>query len=236
MTAADSRAGPERPAYERDGLWAALAVLGVLGAIKYVGVAKPSLGSYAATAAIAFQLYVPLYLIGLRGVTRESLGLTVAPWRLDLSVLVVVSALTLIPYAIAVHVYMTIFEGRVFVAGWPTAGFFDLVVTHLILVAPAEEIYFRGFLQERLGRRWPPRCRWWGAPVGRAWWATAVVFALAHFIGEFHVPARLATFFPGLVFGWMRARTGSVLSAIAYHAFCNVLAAWLINSYQFRSF
>ena len=38
-------------------------------------------------------------------------------------------------------------------------------------------------------------------------------------------PWRLATFFPGLLFAWLRARTGTVIGASACHWLCNV---WLL--------
>ena len=44
-------------------------------------------------------------------------------------------------------------------------------------------------------------------------------------------PQRLAVFFPALLFGWMRARTGSIAAGALYHALCNVLADTLHVSY-----
>jgi membrane protease YdiL (CAAX protease family) len=44
-------------------------------------------------------------------------------------------------------------------------------------------------------------------------------------------PQRLAVFFPALLFGWMRARTGSIAPGAVYHALCNVLADLLHTSY-----
>ena len=36
-------------------------------------------------------------------------------------------------------------------------------------------------------------------------------------------PWRLATFFPGLLFGWLRARTGNVVAPAVAHALSNLL-------------
>ena len=36
-------------------------------------------------------------------------------------------------------------------------------------------------------------------------------------------PASLAVFFPGLLFGLLQRRTGSVLAGTLFHASCNVL-------------
>ena len=49
-----------------------------------------------------------------------------------------------------------------------------------------------------------------------------VLFALGHFLVTFD-PASLAVFFPGLLFGLLQRRTGSVLAGTLFHASCNVL-------------
>jgi hypothetical protein len=43
--------------------------------------------------------------------------------------------------------------------------------------------------------------------------------------------ARLAVFFPALVFGWLRARTGGIGAGVIYHAACNLFASYLGESY-----
>jgi membrane protease YdiL (CAAX protease family) len=38
-------------------------------------------------------------------------------------------------------------------------------------------------------------------------------------------------FFPALVFGWMRARTGGIGAAVLFHALCNIFSATLARGY-----
>ena len=225
---ADETRAFRRPIAEA--LWASVGVVVVLGLIKHVGAYVPLVFEHGFTLALAFQLYLPLYLIGRNGVTRHSLGLTFRNWREDLKWLVIVSVATVVPYAIGLHFYMTELNGRPFNPRWPT----DVVETALVnvaLVGLGEELFFRGYLQERWTRVFGATRRFLGAPVGWAIPVAAAVFALAHFIGEYD-PARLGPFFPALVFGWLRARTGTIVSAVGYHAFCNVLADALIVSYR----
>jgi hypothetical protein len=59
---------------------------------------------------------------------------------------------------------------------------------------------------------------------------TSAVFALGH-VATIHDPGRLAVFFPSLVFGWLRARTGGVGAAIAFHALCNLFSESLMRGY-----
>ena len=66
--------------------------------------------------------------------------------------------------------------------------------------------------------------------VGPGILAASAIFALGH-IATIHAPARLAVFFPALVFGWLRARTGGIGASIAYHALCNVFSEALGRGY-----
>ena len=99
--------------------------------------------------------------------------------------------------------------------------FLWLSLTQLLVVAVPEEVFFRGYLQGRLEARFPPTRRLWGAPVGWALVLASFLFALGHVLVDFN-PQRMAVFFPGLVFGWMRARTGSLAAAAVFHTLCNL--------------
>ncbi len=96
----------------------------------------------------------------------------------------------------------------------------------LIVVALPEELFFRGYVQGRLEDALPPRRTLFGAPVGAAWILGAALFALGHFLVTFE-PQMLTRFFPGLVFGWMFARTRSILAGTIFHAACNLIMAVL---------
>jgi membrane protease YdiL (CAAX protease family) len=41
----------------------------------------------------------------------------------------------------------------------------------------------------------------------------------------------LSVFFPSLLFGWLRARTGGIGASVFFHALCNLFAAYLARSY-----
>jgi membrane protease YdiL (CAAX protease family) len=105
-------------------------------------------------------------------------------------------------------------------------------LNQLVVVAIPEEIFFRGYLLVRLERYWRPTRRLWGAPVGAALVVSSALFALGHLI-VVPSPQRLAVFFPALVFGWMRGKTGSVAAGATFHASCNILADILHTSYFF---
>ena len=201
----------------------------LMAAVKHLA-GVPLIGEYGFTAAAAAQLYVPLLLIGHRGVTSRSLGLRRDRIASDLKWAGALMLITLIPYGLGHHFWQTIVGHRAFAFQWPDS-LLSTIFMHLFVVAVAEEMFFRGYLQERFEQLWPPQRRLLGAPFGLAVVMASAVFALAHFVGEYQ-PDRLGPFFPALVFGWLRARTGSILSPILYHAFCNIFANILWASYR----
>ena len=85
-----------------------------------------------------------------------------------------------------------------------------IAVHHLLLVALPEEVFFRGYLYdafEEAGRE----------PVLSA----ALLFAVGHFLIA-PSPFRLLTFFPGLLLGWGRRRSGNVYAPTAVHFVFNL--------------
>jgi membrane protease YdiL (CAAX protease family) len=123
---------------------------------------------------------------------------------------------------------------------WHVDGHFSLTASsgdvvnevfgQLVIIALPEEAFYRGYLQTRLDDVWAPRIRILGAPLGPGILVASLIFALGH-LATIHAPARLAVFFPALVFGWMRARTGGVGAGIVFHALCNVFSEALGRGY-----
>ena len=96
----------------------------------------------------------------------------------------------------------------------PYHGTFPLTAAmaahHLLLVALPEEVFFRGYLYdafEEAGRE----------PVV----PVALLFAIGHFVIA-PSPFRLLTFFPGLLLGWGRKKSGNVYVPTAVHFLYNL--------------
>lgn len=99
----------------------------------------------------------------------------------------------------------------------------------LLFVALPEEYFFRGVLQPAFDRPGGRVVRVLGADLGRGALVSAAAFGLGHVALDLAVhgatsPLRVATFFPGLWFAWLRARTGSVVPAALAHAAANAVA------------
>lgn len=127
------------------------------------------------------------------------------------------------------------------VAWWnPEAGFapaapssvWEDSLGQLLVIALPEEAFYRGYLQSALDEAWPKRLRVLGAEIGPSLLVTSALFALGHLATDFDAN-RLAVFFPSLLFGWLRARTGGIGASVLLHAFANLFAAYLARSYGF---
>jgi membrane protease YdiL (CAAX protease family) len=99
------------------------------------------------------------------------------------------------------------------------AGVLPLLWLSVVVVAPVtEELFFRGFLH----RGWAPS--WLG--ISGTVVVTSVLWALLH--QQYNALGILFIFVMGLIFGWMRQRSGSTLLPMALHTFNNLLATGVV--------
>lgn len=103
----------------------------------------------------------------------------------------------------------------------------EWILYQFVMVAAFEELFFRGYLQKQFEKI--PSAMQSGEMA--VFWlpviASAFLFALAHVIVELD-PLRIATFFPGLLFAWLRARTGSLIAPVLSHGSANVFALFFL--------
>lgn len=105
-----------------------------------------------------------------------------------------------------------------------------MVLNQFLVVALPEELFYRGWMQTRWRESAPDKgVRVLGATLGAGFLQTQVLFAAGHLVVlEFW---RLGTFFPGLLFGWVRERTGSIAAGVAVHALSNLFMLILESSF-----
>jgi uncharacterized protein len=94
-----------------------------------------------------------------------------------------------------------------------------LIVSQLFFVALPEEVFFRGYLQEKLGNNL------------MGVFIVSLLFGLGHFItlcvasgfiGGICTQSVL-TFFPSLIMGYLYARTGTLWGSIIFHFLSNIV-------------
>jgi membrane protease YdiL (CAAX protease family) len=109
-------------------------------------------------------------------------------------------------------------------------GFPTQAANELLMIALPEEAFYRGYLQTAVDDELPARRRILGANVGWSLLIVSVIFALGHLLTRLD-PNRLAVFFPSLVFGWLRVRSGGIGAPTTFHALCNLFAWFLAQGY-----
>jgi uncharacterized protein len=112
----------------------------------------------------------------------------------------------------------------------PPVSYSDEILGQILVIALPEEAFYRGYVQTAFDDAWGAKVKILGAKVGWGLVASAVLFGIGHFLTEPR-PERLAVFFPALLFGWLRARTGGVGAGIALHAMANIFSATLGRGY-----
>lgn len=144
----------------------------------------------------------------------------------DILIGIAITVILFIPVAAGYHIFQTQFLGHQFFFDFSR---FDLLETsiiyqclfQIICVAFPEEFFYRGYMQtgwiEYFGKS--PKMQKYAVP------AAIVISSL--FFAISHLPSgnitRLATFFPGLLFGIIRYKTHSLVPAIICHAGCNMM-------------
>ncbi|NOY27005.1 MAG: CPBP family intramembrane metalloprotease [Oligoflexia bacterium] len=105
-----------------------------------------------------------------------------------------------------------------------------LVAYQLFFVAIPEEFFYRGYFQTRLNELLPRRFLIFGTPMGWGAIVATLYFTFGHSVVHLQW-WHFATFFPGLVFSWMRERTGGVIAGAIFHASCNIMVVLMDTCY-----
>ena len=199
-------------------------------------------------------IYAPVLLCHLRGVDSYAYHLSIpafrdgAAWWSALKLAGALLGVILIPWLVGYHLY----QGLIFDLG-PSASVFErflvgvevhelgaweipvpraltLVAYQVFFVAIPEEFFYRGYVQTRLNEHFPREFELFGIRFGHGLWIASLLFAFGHslvMVRWWH----FATFFPGLLFGLLRERSGGVLAGAFFHAACNVMIVTLDTTY-----
>jgi len=231
----------------REALLVWMATLASLGVLELVASGVPFLGQWIGALAVAAFLWVPQRMLERRVLDAADAGLTLSRWRSDLLHALALS-LAVLPLFVAAYLHLGAIVATLpapldalvapfaapahFSVRWPASAearwaLFGQLGGHAA-VALSEEFFYRGYLTRLFEVQWPPRARIAGAPMGRGALLAAVLFALGHLL--IPAPFRLLTFFPALLFAWLRARTGTVAGAALFHFLCNATLLLLQTS------
>jgi membrane protease YdiL (CAAX protease family) len=229
----------------RHALWTWIVVAILVTALVQIDITLVAIGHLGSALIAVVFLYAPMIVGRRRGEDLVDFGFVAAPIKKGL---VLAGLAILIIFPIFIVGYFAFYEVgceqpfiRDLVPGGMCAKYIGLDRVHapeltwslaefcavqVVVVALPEELFFRGFLLGLLERRFPPKRRILGGGIGLALVISAAAFAIIH-LPKDGDPRALATFFPGLLFGWMRSATGSIMASTIAHASSNILIRFL---------
>ena len=225
----------------RHALYTYVAVAVLVAGLVRINITLPAIGHLGSALVSVLFLYAPMIVLGRRKEDLIDYGFKAAPIKRGL--LTAAAAIAII-FPIFVVGYFVFYEVachskllahlvprgmcahyggmRALHVPTPTWSLGEFCLVQLLVVALPEELFFRGFLLGLLEKRFPPKRRILGGGVGLALVLSSLAFAIIH-IPKDGDPRVLATFFPGLLFGWMRSATGSILASTVTHGCSNIL-------------
>lgn len=183
-------------------------------------------------------MYAPVVLCRLRNADSWAYRLSIPAlrdgpaWREVLALNLRVLLLIAPPFLVGYHYWHSLLFDRTPGHGLPPQPWLE-IAHHLFFVAVPEEFFYRGYFQTRLNEVWARRWVIFGTPMGWGAVIACAFFAFGHSLVTFQW-WHFATFFPGLVFAWMRERTGGVMAGALFHAICNVGVVYLDYWYGIR--
>lgn len=175
-------------------------------------------------------LYVPVIVMWLR---RRPIDFLESRWRGYLNSILIFGIAALVvfpPFLVAAHGWQILVGGfnRFRPAAFP--NFAGIALYQVFLVALPEEFFFRGYFQSAMNSVFAKRVRFLGVNLGWGFIVTALVFAFAHTV-VYYRWWHFAIFFPALVFGYLRERTGTITASMLFHASSNLIMDWFVRSY-----
>ena len=191
---------------------------------------SPLIGPLVPALSAAWLIYPALILIRRRHRTIDFLESGAAEWRSGLLLFATTTMVVFPLFGLGAHFYETLFLQRTF-RSVLFPHFFSFLLFQIFLVSLPEEFFFRGYLQSLLNNQFPKKWSLWGASVGPAWPLTALLFAFSHSFITFQW-WHGAIFFPALVFGWLREKSGGIVAPLLFHTASNIVVRWIELHYR----
>ncbi len=159
--------------------------------------------------AAVYALCLPLTGLVLRRV-RPTTSHSLPWWQIGIAVAVLVAGLAIAAFTVS------------------SKPLISRLLLALLVVGPGEELLFRGIVQSRLDQAFGHPWRLFGARLGWGWVLASLLFGLAHLCSP-SAPGlgawALWTAFSGLLFGYVRAKSGSFFASAIVHGVLLAIAA-----------
>jgi membrane protease YdiL (CAAX protease family) len=175
-------------------------------------------------------LYVPIFVLWKKKRQVDFLDRSARSFFISILNFFIAAVIIFPPFLGLAHLWQVLIAGKHAFTAASYPGLLSMTTGQLLIIALPEEFFFRGYFQSTIDSIFRQRRRFLGADVGWGWVITAAVFAASHTIVSYQW-WHFSIFFPALLFGYLRLRTGSITAPILFHAASNILMDWLTRSY-----
>lgn len=177
----------------------------------------------------ALLIYVPVWYASHRKERMTYLDRSIRQFGNSFKWFAITALFVLPSFSVANHFWQEFVFGRAWLPRM-LPNLWVIIIDQLFLVAIPEEIFFRGWFQTRMNQCFAGRWNIFGVQLGWSWILTALIFATAHSV-IYYQWWHFAIFFPALLFGWLRERTGTITASALWHCLGNITVYWIGMSY-----
>ncbi|MCL4479251.1 MAG: CPBP family glutamic-type intramembrane protease [Deltaproteobacteria bacterium] len=188
-----------------------------------------ALDQYLGTIAAVLFLYIPVMILFIKKKSPELYGLG-KKGMLSGMIKAIAMVIIIFPlYSTGFYFYMKWFYHLAMTLSFiHTLSILRFAFYDLLMVAIPEEVFYRGYLQSELKRCDRKKFHFAGIEIGVSFVIVNILFALGHLIVIQDI-ARLAVFFPGLVFSWLKEKDYNISGSVTFHWLSNVLSFLLFS-------
>ncbi len=206
-------------------------LVALIGALLYQFKSVPLIGEYVGTFVAVLLIYLPVIVLSIKKRKIDFLDKGLKSYLKSFVTFFIVALLAFPLFFIGAHIWQMYIIGVDGPHWMLPKDLIQLILYQLLLVALPEEFFFRGYFQSTISKMFAKKWRIFGCTFGWEWIITSAVFAITHSIISYQW-WHFSIFFPALLFGYLRERTGSITAPILFHAASNIAMHIAVNSYH----
>lgn len=189
-----------------------------------------AISNYLNTIVAVLLLYLPIIVLSWKKRPIDFIDRTWHSFVNSVVVFAVAAAIVFPVFFVGAHIWQMYVVGAQHFRFELPSDLIQVLLAQLFVVALPEEFFFRGYFQSSLGRVTKKRWKILGVSLGWSWLITAAVFTVAHSLIRYQW-WQVFIFFPALLFGYLKEKTGTITAPMLFHAASNVAMFLVAESY-----
>ena len=189
----------------------------------------PQLAEYTSVLTAVLLVYLPLWIFSKRKESPPFFEKNILEFLKSVAWFLAAALVIFPPLEMLNRLFQHYAFGHHYVGGH-YRGLANFAFFQMMVVALPEEIFYRGYLQTQFNHIWGQPWKFLGTSLGKGFFFTCLLFAFSHSLIQLQW-WHFSIFFPSLVFGWLREKTGAVTASALFHALANTYSYWVMLNY-----